>query len=177
MIRLGLFRGPEQCPTSGPRIFFAPVSEAARDRTLVLRTATPTASDPWELCVPLCRTDLSSPDFGRRMAAALVGLRLDAWWLDAPSLGDRFGGLLAGLTAWGDLFWPQYREQAVVFCRTGEHRPEVYQAASAWCTHHVHVGLDPSLDLGNRMPPEPVRPGRVKGLLAFFSRNKGRMVS
>lgn len=152
MVSLGFVRSSEQCT---PRVRHVRVLEAAEP-----------LSGPGEPTVRIWidhegRTrwgldwaveEAKAPaSWAPPMAAAIIKLGWDNWWLDVFSLARTMRRPVGNaLEAWGLSFWGEFKIQALILLDVGEERSGIYQAVREWEKRFPWVRFSPDHDFDNQ---------------------------
>ncbi|MFP4167904.1 MAG: hypothetical protein ACLFSY_03525 [Desulfonatronovibrionaceae bacterium] len=157
MVNLGLARRIDVIELGLPLVVFAHEEEPHEP---VLRSWPYGERQLWELEI----TTTPHGNWPRELASCLRKMRWERWALDTASAAGPSGpDTASALAAWGDSFWPDYREDAVVYLLFAENSISTLEIARAWDRSYTHVCFRSKYDLTDRpiREKQPTPRGRL----------------
>ncbi|MFO7817733.1 MAG: hypothetical protein ACQES5_02955 [Thermodesulfobacteriota bacterium] len=143
MVNLGFVRGIDLSELCIPRVHFV---REQPGREPVLYSWPQQDKQLWELRTAMC----SSWNWPGDLAGCLRKMHWTKWAVDTSSIiSNSNADPEQTLESWGEEFWPQYREDAVVYLLVHENEPICRKIAGLWARNYTHVCLRQRYDLIN----------------------------
>ena len=176
MVNLGFVRDFNSCPTDLPRIF---LSLGAHGHAPLQLFSYPYLDNRvWELHY-YASPNRPAKVWATDLANCLIKLQLHQWRLNIFDLVNIFHlPLSQAMPKWGDLFWPEYNVDAIVYLPVREEKETINKEVLRWEKSFTHLALRPKYDLTLRPADEQQNEQNKKVLslkfkvLSFFKRVK-----